>query len=122
MDSYPKSEVVRLRISSHLKDALPTTKGKRSAFIRKAINHFLDTRQGANKYPIPHEAELQAMLRLVRELNSIGGNLNQAVMMLHLTEQGRGEPPTAEEVCILHQQLSNCARRITTVVRYWYAP
>ena len=40
-------------------------------------------------------------------------------MMLHLAEQGRELPPSAEEIKLLHRQLAGMARRIERVVHYW---
>lgn len=115
----PKSEVVRVRLSPAMKAALPGGRGKQSAFIRKAVAHFIETRDGTKRLPIPREAELQTMQWLLRELNAIGVNLNQAVMMLHLAEQGRDSPPSADEIRTLHRQLIGMARQVESVVSYW---
>jgi len=69
---------------------------------------------------IPKDADLHALQWLVRELNKIGVNLNQATMMLHLAERGEELPPTPEEMRLLHRQIASMARRIERVVRYWY--
>jgi len=119
MDHGPRTEVMRVRVTPELKAALPVQKGKQSAFIRKAVKHFLETQQGALRIPIPREAELQTMQWLLVEMNKIGVNLNQAVMLLHLAEQGRDLPPSAEEIRILHRQIVAYSKRLEGIIRYW---
>lgn len=118
------SVYVSLRIPANLMAGIPTgpTRGGRSGYIRRAIAYFQATRRGELRIPIPREAELSTLQFIVRELNQIGVNLNQATMMLHLCEQGRdgrSGPPTEQEMRDLHRKLSSLSRRVEDVVRFW---